>query len=107
MKKIINMSLNFAFSYVNKRIDYNVRNKNNINIIKSRINVRKKSFIISAYMLWNELLDDHRTVSGYKCFQSKVNSFLIAQYHSVNYIFFYYILYFDYWRILYRNGVRI
>ena len=39
-----------------------------------------KSFIISAYMLWNELLYDHRTVSGYKCVQFKVINLLIAQY---------------------------
>ena len=36
--------------------------------IMSRINFRKKSFVISARMLWNELPFDIRTVSGYRFF---------------------------------------
>ena len=75
-----NMSLTYDFSYINEHTNYNLRNKNNCNKIMLRINVRKKSFVISARMLWNKLPFDIRTLSGYRCFQSKVISLLIEQY---------------------------
>ena len=53
----------------------------NIKVIERRINVRKSlNIVISAFMLWNELPYDIRTVSGYRCSKSKAISFLIAQY---------------------------
>ena len=77
---MINMSLTYVFSYVNENTNYNLRNKNNFNIIKTRINVRKKVFCSICIHVMNELPYDIRIVLGYKCFQSKVISLLTAQY---------------------------
>ena len=52
LHKMINMSLSYVFSYVNKYTNCNLRNKNNIDIIKSKINAQKKSFVVSACILW-------------------------------------------------------
>ena len=80
LHKTIIMSLTYVFIYVNEHTNNNLCNKNNINIIKSRINVQKNSFVISAFILRNEFPYNIKTVSGYKCFHSKVISLLIAQY---------------------------
>ena len=70
LHRMSNMSLTYDFRYVNEHINHNLRYKDNINKIMSRINVRKESFVNPARMLWNELVFDIRTVSGYRCFQS-------------------------------------
>ena len=58
---MVNISLTYVFNCVNEHMN----DKNNINIIKLRINVWKKSFAVSAFMLWNKLPYDIRTVSSY------------------------------------------
>ena len=65
-----NISWTNDFSFVNEHTNYNLRNKNNVNKITPRINVRKK---LHACCGTNYHLI-FRTVSGYRCFQSKVIS---------------------------------
>ncbi len=65
--------------------EYNLRNRHNINIPQSRLEIYKRSFVPSSINLWNGIAPTTRTAENIKQFKSKITKELYSEYNVPHY----------------------